>query len=63
MKRLVLAALVICTGCAAGAPIQGPVESPHTPLVVLENSGQTAGQVNDHYDEVNRLTDKLFEQP
>ncbi len=48
-------------GCATAVPVQAPVESPNTPLVVLENSGQTGIQVEDHYDDVNQMTEDLFE--
>ena len=60
MKRLVVMVLVT-TGCAAAVPVQGPIESPNTPLQVLENSGKGAVQVEDHYDDVNRLTDEMFQ--
>lgn len=60
MKRTLVVIALITGGCAAAVPVQGPIESPNTPLVVLENSGQSAGQVNDHYDDVNRLTDEMF---
>ncbi len=63
MKRLVAVVALVCAGCAAAAPVQGPVESPNTPLFVLENSGQSAGQVSNHYEDVNRLTEELFQQP
>ena len=63
MKRTVAVLTLVCAGCAAATPVQGPVESPHTPLVVLENSGKSAGQVDDHYDDVNRITEELFNQP
>ena len=61
MKRFLVAVAIVSTGCAAAAPTQGPVESPNTPLQVLENSGKKAVQVEDHYDDVNRLTDEMFQ--
>jgi hypothetical protein len=63
MKRAVAVLALVCAGCAAVTPVQGPVESPHRPLVVLKNSGQSAVQVDDHYDDVNRITEELFNQP
>ncbi len=62
MRRIaaILVLILVCTGCAAATPVQGPVESPNTPLVVLENSGKSATNVDDHYDDVNRLTDEMF---
>ena len=63
MKRLLIAVVVVLAGCAAAVPVQGPVESPNTPPLVLENSGKNAAQVEDHYDEVNRLTDEMFQNP
>lgn len=63
MKRILIAVVVVLAGCAAAVPVQGPVESPNTPLMVLENSGKNAVQVEDHYDEVNRLTDEMFQDP
>lgn len=61
MKRLLIAVSLVLAGCAAAVPVQGPVESPNTPLVVLENAGQRAVAVEDHYDDVNRLTDEMFQ--
>ena len=61
MKRLVVIVALVSGGCATAVPVQGPVESPNTPLHVLENSGKGAVQVEDHYDDVNRLTDEMFQ--
>jgi hypothetical protein len=63
MKRYVAVLAILCAGCAAATPVQGPVQSPNTPLVVLENSGRSAANVDSHYDDVNRLTEELFENP
>jgi hypothetical protein len=63
MKRFAAVLALLCAACAAVTPVQGPVESPNTPLVVLENSGKSATNVDSHYDDVNRLTEELFEDP
>jgi hypothetical protein len=63
VKRSVAVLVLLCAGCAAVTPVPGPVQSPHTPLVVLENSGRSATNVDRHYEDVNRLTEELFESP
>ncbi len=63
MKRVAAVVALVCAGCAAATPVQGPVESPNTPLVVLDNSGKSATNVDKHYDDVNRITEELFENP
>ena len=63
MRRSVAILALMCAGCAAATPVQGPVESPNLPLVVLENSGKSATNVDNHYDDVNRITEELFESP
>ncbi|NNC91594.1 MAG: hypothetical protein HKN80_03785 [Acidimicrobiia bacterium] len=63
MKHLAAILALLCAGCAAVPPVPGPVESPNTPLVVLENSGKSAINVDGHYDDVNRLTEELFDTP
>ena len=63
MKRYAAVFALVCAGCAAAVPVQGPAESPNTPLVVLENSGKSATNVDNHYDDVNRITEELFDQP
>jgi hypothetical protein len=63
MKRYAAVIALVGAGCAAAVPAPGPVESPNPPLVVLENSGKSATNVDNHYDDVNRITEELFDQP